>query len=72
MNSSPIYRQINILANRQRRHFDRLTAIWWGSSTPAISPSTHSGGWRGSARACRIPIIDRPAIQNLKVREEKS
>ena len=26
MNSSPIYRQINILANRQRRHFDRLTA----------------------------------------------
>lgn len=26
MNSSPIYRLINILANRQRRHFDRLTA----------------------------------------------
>lgn len=26
MNLSPIYRQINILANRQRRHFDRLTA----------------------------------------------
>lgn len=25
MKPSPIYRQINILANRQRRHFDRLT-----------------------------------------------
>ena len=26
MKQSPIYRQINILANRQRRHFDQLTA----------------------------------------------
>ncbi len=26
MKLSPIYRQINILANRQRRHFDRLTS----------------------------------------------